>query len=125
MNDLHSDRYPHVVIRFMACCYGIRGVEFVAEPVGDGITALPIYSAGAFVIHGQLPSDGRLPGALRAALIEQVRVGVRESGHRMSVVCGPADAVFVEVDGSTVARREPPSGGVVLDGKVTPVGRFD
>ena len=99
-----EQEYPHVVIRWMAAVYGRTRLVYLGEGDTPGI---------------RVPCARNAPDA-RERTLDAVQAAVTAGGHRMCVVFGPRDTVFVELDGRRVKSEERPSGGVRVDDVVVP-----
>lgn len=104
MSEQPESSVPHVVVRFMSCVYGRRGVRF------DGGTCSP---GGDLHVPGPEPQDRRhLTTEERERVLRAAWRETRATGRRRCVVFGPGDHVYVEQDGPQPAGAPPPSGGI-------------
>ena len=105
------DAYPHVVVRYMATVYAQFGVKFVES--GEEASKLDTVE-DAFVVVYPRPYtvDEQLTPEARKALVEVVQCASQKTNHRMCVVFGEQDCVFVEPNGTAKTSIEPPSGRI-------------
>lgn len=95
------EKYPHVVVRWIAACYGCKHIRFEGEPERINTIAVPC--------RRDAPD-------MREVVIETVHAHVVRYRFRMCVVFGPKDVCFLEPDGSRNFSDDRPSGGVRIDG---------
>ncbi len=98
--------YPYVVIRHFSAVYERVRVHFVQDPIESSTTGGPV------LVQVISPDDGHLAEDGRAALVERLVELSRASDRKMCAVFGPAEAVYVEPDGSTAATSCIPWGGI-------------
>lgn len=103
--------YPYVVVRYMATVYGQFPVKFVG---GEPTNLDSKEFENAVVVGCPQPYrvDERLTPEARNALLDLVRDACQKSGHRMGVVFGAKDCVYLEPDGVAKHSDKPPSGGI-------------
>lgn len=105
-----DERYPYVVIRFMAAVYGHPKVILRARP------GRRVRNAEAYLIEGQVfVKQGILTAQGRAHLIAEVLGDVQKTGFRIGVVFSETDSAYCECDGTATPMREAPSGGIRID----------
>lgn len=103
--------YPYVVVRYMATVCGQFPVRFVgSEPTNLDSKAFE----NAVVVGCPQPYavDESLTPEARNALLGVVRYACQQSGHRMCVVFGEQDCVYLEPEGVAKHSNKPPSGGI-------------
>ena len=103
--------YPYVVVRYLATVYGRFPVKFV----GSEPTTLDSKACENAVVVGcpqPYTVDERLTPEARNALTGVARYACQQSGHRMCVVFGKKDCVYLEPEGVAKHSDKPPSGGI-------------
>ena len=103
--------YPRITVRYLPAVYAQFGVKFVESK--DAASKLDTVE-DAFVVVYPRPYtvDEQLTPEARKALVEVVQCASQKTKHRMCVVFGEQDCVFVEPDGTAKLSTEPPSGGI-------------
>lgn len=107
--------YPYLIVRIIPTVYARQQIVFVkdeTEPAAQGVFAM-VWP------EPHLDEAGQVTPRCRAALVEAVKVAVRETGHRRCVVFAPDHCEYVEADGSVAHSGEPPSAYILAaDGGV-------
>ncbi len=103
--------YPRITVRYLPAVYGTFAVKFVASEdaaakLGEVKDAFVLLCPKPFTASEQLTPEAR------KALVEVVQCASQKTRHRMCVVFGEQDCIFVEPDGTAKLSAEPPSGGI-------------
>ena len=101
-----KEGYPYVVVRYYPAVYYRRAVEF-----SENVQVEPGPDTFTLVEANPFDANGELTVKCREALIEMVMSAARNAGFRMCIVFGEKDAVYVEPDGKSSQRADPPLGG--------------
>lgn len=101
--------FPYVVIRLIATVYQRETLT-----VDQGPARAVIKRRGSRLSHPGISDDGRTitqaaKSYFEAALVRQVR----RTNHRVCVVWGPDECTYVEPNGDTERKSEPPVGGFI------------
>lgn len=106
-NEVHSNKFPYVVVRLMAAAYSVRQIEF------DNTITVASFGPNA-KLHVP-PYKAEIAISETLYLIDVLISLVRHTKHRMCLVVSEDESYYVEIDGSVTRSTSRPSGGVILN----------
>lgn len=103
--------YPHITVRYLPAVYGTFGVKFVESDQAD-LQSDEVEDTFVVACEKPYTLDEELTPEARQALLDVVQCASQKSGHRLCVVFGKGDCVYVEPEGASKTLTAPPSGGI-------------
>ena len=104
-----NERYPYVIIRWMAAVYGEKRIVFINE--GESV-----YDDGSFIVADRCPIENScLTSQCKERIIRLIQTLSKDTKLSMCLVLAEDQAVYIEPNGSITTSNNPPSGGIQLN----------